>query len=124
MSIRATTNAAAVAPAIAATAEIFAAGERINIATAVANQRILARLTVTRVNGAAGGSGTYRLLVNEVGTGTARNGPTGLAEQGLMILEQMITIAAAGAYRISAQVTSNVGVETVSIGAVLVVHGG
>ena len=123
MKIRHTTNAAPVAPAAAATAEIFAAGERINITTTVPNQRILARLTVSRDNADPAGNGTYRFVLDGAPFGTARVGPTGTNAEGLTVLEDLIVPAVAGAHQISAQVTSNGDVETVSAGAVLVTEG-
>lgn len=110
-------NAAPVAPAAAATAEIFAAGERLRIITTLANESFRASLNVERDNAGAAGNGTYRLLVDGVPVGPTRIGPTGQAEQGLTILDCVLSIALAGTHIISAQVTSNGDVETVLAGA-------
>ena len=111
---RLTEHAAAVAPAAAATAAIFAAGELVSVRTRVANEQIRATLIVDRDNAAAGGNGTYGFLVDAVASGPTRAGPTGTNAQGTVVLDTLLTIAVAGAHTIGAQVTSNVDVETVT----------
>lgn len=119
---RQTTNAAPAAPAAAATAPIFAAGEVINVRTRIANEQVRCTLNVERDNAGAAGNGTYSITVDGVAVGTARTGPTGTAQQGTTVIDSIITIAAAGSHAIGAQVTSVGDVETVLAGARLIVE--
>lgn len=121
-STRMSNNALAVAPAAAATAAIFAALEVIGIRTTIPNESIRVTVNVERDNAGAAGNGTYRVTVDGVAAGATRIGPTGVSEQGLTILDQVLSIGAVGLHQIGAQVTSNGDVETVLAGSSLLVE--
>ena len=115
---RATTNAAGVAPAAAANAEIFAVGELVNFRTRTADEQVRATVTLTRQNADMAGSGTYRFRVDAVTNGQARNGPTGTDLESFT-MDAILTIAVAGAHTLGVNVGANVGTETVSALAIL-----
>jgi len=119
--VRGTTNAAPAAPAAAATAPIFAAGEVINVVTRNANEQLRVTLCVDRDNANAAGFGNYRITVNGVAVGPTAPGPTGTAQQRTTVIDGILTIAAPGTYAIGAQVTSITDVETVAALSSLVV---
>lgn len=119
--VRQTTNAAAIAPGAGATLALFAAGEVINVRTRIANEQVRATLTVSRQSLNLGGNAIYQFTVDGAPAGGSRRGPIGTSLLAFT-LDEVLTVAAAGAHTIGAQVTGQVAAETVSAGAVLVVE--
>lgn len=121
-SLRTMVSAAPVTAAATVTAAIFAAGEEVSVRTRVANERILLILNVQRSNDNAAGLGTYRTRVDGAAAGAlGRNSIVGVLN-GEVTVVSPVTIAAAGAHPINAQVTSAAaGNETVAAGATLAI---
>lgn len=116
---RQATNAAPVVAVAAGAAQpIFTP---ISVRTRVANEQVRVICTVARDNADPAGVGTYQMTLDGVAAGDPRT-QLGNVAQGLVILDQIRSIPAAGVHTIGVQVSAAVGDETVDAGATLMVQ--
>ncbi len=117
--VRQATNAApVVAVAAGAPQAIFTP---ISVRTRVANEEVRVTCTVSRDNADPAGVGTYQMTIDGVASGPTRQ-MVGDVAQGLVILDAIRTIPAAGVHTIGVQVSAAVGNETVAAGATMLVQ--